>query len=243
LPANSALFLVVRAQEQERAAAAWHLAKCIDNVKESAPRNMDSPEHEFCLRAAATGEAADELPSVVALQIDRVIGLSPPAGAAAIAASPIDPDLLLWPAGAFAVVFSTSRQHEVELLRSCGSSRLLACTAWSPDGDVIAAGEVGEGANVLLWRRGAGGACLHELSGHKHGIAALRFVPDGALFQRMRGMHAAPGGLCRPRLLTAAGIHMRMPAMCVAITVLATNHTGKLLASAGGVYDGHLCIW
>lgn len=131
-------------------------------------------------------------PQVVQLQIDRVIGLSPP-NAGTVAYCPINTDVLCYPAGSFAVVFSSSSKQQLRLLRSTTSNAALSCVAWSGSGEHIAAGEAGPNPSISIWDWSSS-KCIHELKGHKQSIASARFSPDGAalsvwllsLLKRMR---------------------------------------------------------
>jgi WD40 repeat protein len=114
------------------------------------------------------------------LQIDRVIGLSPPS-TGTVAHCPSNADLLAYPAGSFAVVYNSSSRQQLRLLRSTTSNAQLGCIAWSASGEQLAAGEAGSSPAILVWDWN-GSKCLAELKAHKHSIACVRFSKtDGGL--------------------------------------------------------------
>jgi WD40 repeat protein len=104
-----------------------------------------------------------------------------------LAISPAAPHLLAVAAGACVAVFDSAARREAAVLRSQTSNRPIAAVAWSPDGSFLLAGEGPAGgggasgtATVHVWDLQSC-ACVKQLRGqHRHGVAALRFSPDGA---------------------------------------------------------------
>lgn len=123
--------------------------------------------------------------AVCQLQPERVLGLSAPSHDS-LAAGPNG--LLACASGCFTAVLDAATRQQTHLLRSASSNRRIACVAWAPGGQHLAAGEAGSGACVLVWQLGgsdnndssSSSRCVHELKAHKHSITSLRFSPDGA---------------------------------------------------------------
>lgn len=107
------------------------------------------------------------------LQIDRVIGLTPP-NSGTVAHCPSHADLLAYPAGAFAVVYNSSSRQQLRLLRSTTSNAQLGCIAWSANGEQLAAGEAGLNPSIIVWDWSSS-ECMAELKAHKYSIACVRF--------------------------------------------------------------------
>ncbi|WIA09056.1 hypothetical protein OEZ85_008470 [Tetradesmus obliquus] len=127
------------------------------------------------------------------LQIDRVIGLSPPSSGT-VAHSPSHADILAYPAGSFAVVYNSSSRQQLRLLRSTTSNAQLGCIAWSASGEHVATGEAGSNSAILVWDWNSS-KCLAELKAHKHSVACVRFSQtDGKLLLSAGG--ANDGMLC-----------------------------------------------
>ena len=112
------------------------------------------------------------------LSLERVSGLSP-ANACTVSHSPIDPSLLAYAAGAHAVIYDSAMRQQTRALAS-GGGRTLLCVAFSPDGACLVAGEKGQAPAVLVWEVSSG-RMVHEMRGHKHGVARLSFSYDGEL--------------------------------------------------------------
>eukprot|EP00882_Tetradesmus_deserticola_P024887 GHRQ01027236.1.p1 GENE.GHRQ01027236.1~~GHRQ01027236.1.p1 ORF type:complete len:170 (-),score=42.64 GHRQ01027236.1:206-715(-) len=125
-------------------------------------------------------------PQMEQLQIDRVIGLTPP-NTGTVAHCPSHADLLAYPAGSFAVIYNTSSRHQLRLLRSTTSNAQLGCIAWSASGEQIAAGEAGANPSILVWDWSSS-KCMAELNVHKHSIACVRFSQtDGGSIRKQGG--------------------------------------------------------
>lgn len=129
---------------------------------------------------------------VTALHIERVIGLSP-SNNHTVSYCPGKSDILCYPAGPFAVVYSSSTRQQLHLLRSTTSNRALNCACWSTTGETIAAGETGGEAAVLIWTVSTE-KLVHELKAHKHCVAALCFSPDGECKLQHSDLHRAAEG-------------------------------------------------
>lgn len=114
---------------------------------------------------------------VATLHIERVIGLSP-INSNTVAYCPVKEDVLCYPAGPYAVVYSSFTGQQLQLLRSTTSNHALHCVCWSMDGEHIAAGEDGTDASVIIWSF-KDGRLVHELKAHKHSVASLCFATDG----------------------------------------------------------------
>lgn len=112
------------------------------------------------------------------LQLERVVGMSPPSPSS-ISFCPAQPALLAYPAGCLVVLLDTATRSQARFLRSRkGSRKPLACIAWAHDGSRLAAGECGPSPTTFVFDA-ATGRCLHELKGHKHGVACVAFSRNG----------------------------------------------------------------
>jgi WD40 repeat protein len=126
------------------------------------------------------------------LQLERVIGLSPPS-AYTVSHNPAREGVVAYPAGSVVVIYDIISKLQLRYLQSPGGGKLLNCTAFSRDGKSVAAGERGHAPCVLVWDVESG-RCVQQLKGHKYGVASLSFSADGGCKQHLA---TPPGG--RPR--------------------------------------------
>lgn len=111
------------------------------------------------------------------LQVHGVHALSTPSKSV-VAACPTADHLVGSLASSFAVIYDTSTDQQVQLLRSTTSNQPLQCLAWSCCGSHLAAGESGNNPSVIVWDVSSG-RCVHELKGHRSTVGQLCFSPDG----------------------------------------------------------------
>ncbi|GMH36901.1 hypothetical protein BSKO_04774 [Bryopsis sp. KO-2023] len=120
-------------------------------------------------------------PQAPALELEKVIGLlatSP----SAVAYGPRC--LVAYTASKFVVLYDPHRDAQVRFLSSEERSHAINCVAFSRDGALVAAGEIGQQSPpaVLVWNVKDGEkVASRELQGHKFGVAGVAFSPDGEL--------------------------------------------------------------
>jgi WD40 repeat protein len=118
------------------------------------------------------------------LQLEKVIGLSPPS-AYAVSHNPAKDGVIAYSAGSVVVVYDIPTKQHVRYLQSANSGKLINCTAFSRDGRLVAGGEKGHAPCVLVWDLETG-RCVAQLKGHKYGVSSLSFSADGEQNARFR---------------------------------------------------------
>jgi WD40 repeat protein len=118
------------------------------------------------------------------LQLEKVIGLSPPS-AYTVSHNPAKAGIIAYSAGSIVVVYDISTKQHIRYLQSASSGKLINCTAFSRDGKLVAGGEKGHAPCVLVWELDTG-RCVAQLKGHKYGVSSVSFSADGG---DRRGTH------------------------------------------------------
>jgi len=103
-----------------------------------------------------------------------------------MAADPNDPDRIFYVAGSTVVYGHLGKTGGQSFLR--GHDDDITCLAVSPSGTLIATGQEGVNADVVLWDATTGKEKF-RLSEHDEGVACLAFSPDDRLLISC-GIHA-----------------------------------------------------
>ena len=162
------------------------LLKIVTNlIKKMEQQYQDEPgqdqNYEGKMDAAQSANASDgnSKGGQAAIELEHAIGFngSIPAG---LWCHPNGKDFI-YPAGGCLVVCDFNDPHNQVFLR--GHDDNLSAVALSRGGSLLATGQVGLNADVVVWRYGEGElkSALYRFSEHDHGIACLSFSQDERL--------------------------------------------------------------